>query len=362
LAITLKANIGAFPLILELLKPLFRNDLQGLPCLDSASGQSYILNELAIAYGEMGREEDALAVLVKSLQLCLQEENWRSAGTGLRNLSTSFAYLQRRAERIATLSLARELAEAADDEDGVTVAILFQMVDAVTMGRFAEAEQLVAEFRQRPQPHVAVYSPGDAEYHECKSQFYQGKLSDADWQTGYDLAVRHRNVFDQYRFLALRAEWDLGEDRAARALESITQALQITNKHGTPKPAYHDLRAWSLARVGRVDDAKTELQAGEQRLFAAETHLVLGDRDLARTCTLNAYRRAWGEGPPYINWYNLKRSRALLRQLGEPEPQLPSFDPSKVPRVPFEKEIRAVIAKLKAEKEQQPSSDDSEEE
>jgi hypothetical protein len=133
-------------------------------------------------------------------------------------------------------------------------------------------------------------------------------------------------------------------------LESITQALQITNKLGTPAPDYHDLRAWALARVGRPDDARLELQAGEQRLYAAEAHLVLGDRAQARTCALNAYRWAWGEGPPYIQWFDLERSRALLRQLDEPEPELPPFDPAKVLPVPFEQEIRAGIEKLRAEK------------
>jgi hypothetical protein len=73
---------------------------------------------------------------------------------------------------------------------------------------------------------------------------------------------------------------------------------------------------------------------------------------------LNAYRRAWGEGPPYIMWYDLARSRALLRELGEPEPQLPPFDPSKVKPIPYEAEIRAAIAKLQAEKAAKASEED----
>ncbi len=60
------------------------------------------------------------------------------------------------------------------------------------------------EFSQRRQPPTAVYRPGDAELWRCLGQFFQGKLTDAEWQTGYDIAVRHRNVFMQYQFLALR--------------------------------------------------------------------------------------------------------------------------------------------------------------
>ncbi len=133
-------------------------------------------------------------------------------------------------------------------------------------------------------------------------------------------------------------------------MEAIEQALQITKKLGTPRPDYHDLRAWALARAGRTADAQAELQAGAQRLIAAEACLALGDHERARACALKAYRRAWGEGPPFIRWYDLERSRALLKQLGEPEPRLPAFDPSKVPPIPFEKEIRAAIERLRAER------------
>jgi hypothetical protein len=245
------------------------------------------------------------------------------------------------------LSLARELAEAAEDTDGVTMAIYFQMIAAVDQGRFVEAETLDTAFLKRPQPHRTQYLPGSVEYWRCKSHFFQGKLTEAEWQAGHDLAVRHRNVFMQFAFLGLRAQWDPSDDRPERALEVIDQALQITNKLGTPAPEYHDLRAWALARLGRSADAQLELQEGERRLFAAEAYRLLGDGDQARACALNAYRRAWGEGPPHIYWYDLERSRALLRQLGEPEPQLPSFDPSKVPPIPFEKEIRAAITRLR---------------
>ena len=151
-------------------------------------------------------------------------------------------------------------------------------------------------------------------------------------------------------YFSLKAEWDLEHNCAERALDAIDQALQIVNKLGTPKPGYHDLRAWALARLGRPTEAHTELQLGEQRLFAAKTHLVLDDREQAKSCALNAYRHAWGEGPPYIHWYYLNRSRELLQQLGEPEPTLPPFDPTKVEPIPYEAEIRAAIAKLNAEK------------
>ncbi len=291
---TLLFHVGAYSVILALLTPLFRNDLQGTPCLESADDRGYFLNHMAYAHAQSVSEDGALGALGKALKLALQEETWHGAATVMRNRRTSLSNLQRRAEAVGALTLARELEEIAEDEEGVTMAIHFQMNDAVNQGRFTDAEALAAEFCRRPQPSLAVYRPGDAEYWRCVSEFAQGNLTDAEWQSGYDLAVRHRNVATQHSFLAMRAEWDLREDRPARALESIEHALQITNKLGTPSPGYHHLRAWALARLGRTHDAKAELQAERQRLFAAETYLVLSEREQARECALNAYRWAWG--------------------------------------------------------------------
>ena len=45
-------------------------------------------------------------------------------------------------------------------------------------------------------------------------------------EPGYSLAVRHRSIFRQYRFLGLHAEWDLCEDRPERVLDAIDQAFR----------------------------------------------------------------------------------------------------------------------------------------
>jgi len=351
LACTLLFNVGAYPVVLELLKPIFHNDLEGMPCLTSASDRIFILAQLAHAYYYMGRLDEALRVYGKTLQLTLKEKHWKHVVAALSSLRASLRYLNRKAEAAAALALARELADAAVDFDGGTRTILDQMGDAIDVGRFAEADVFETEFRQRPNPPKGRYLPGDMEYWRCESLFHQMMLTVAEWQAGHNLAVRHRNVYTQYRFLRLRAEWELAQDRPEQALESIDQALQITNRLGTPKPDYHDVRAWALAKLNRQDEARAELEDGEHELYAAEAHLILNDHEQARTCSLNAYTWAWGEGPPHIHWYVLERCKALLKLLGEPEPQLPPFDPAKVPPIPFETEIRAAIAKLNAEKD-----------
>lgn len=118
----------------------------------------------------------------------------------------------------------------------------------------------------------------------------------------------------------------------------------------------------SLDLVDRLD-ADLIREFGAEHVFRDKSRLHGGQdwprvlEEQAKNCALNTYRWAWGEGPPYIHWYTLERSKALLRELGEPEPQLPSFDPSKVKPVLYEAEIRAAIARLRANKEARSSGE-----
>jgi hypothetical protein len=253
----------------------------------------------------------------------------------------------RRAEAVAALALARDLATAAGDADGVTLAIFYQMWDAIEQGRFEDAESLDAEYRQRPSPPEVYSRPGDVAFWRCYNLFQQGLLTEEDWG----------NVHMQFVFLGLHAEWNLERNRPDEVLDDVDQALQIANRVGASEREYHDLRAWALAKLGYHNESRAELNKGVYGRFAAEVYLVLGERSQVAWCARNTYRWAWGAGPPYIQWYDLERSKALLKQVGEAEPQLPPFDPTTVPPVPFETEIRAAIAELNAKKEKREKPD-----
>jgi hypothetical protein len=355
LARTLLGHIGANTLIVELVTPLFRGGRDGLPFLTSAADRSYILNSLAAAWYYLGRDGEAQALFAKSVRIDLEEGHWRSATTHLRNIAAGKP--NRGAESAAAVALALDLATAASDDHGVNKAVFLQAQAAIEQGRHTDGKRMLCDFQTSLLPPIYMYVPGEAERWFCLSRFYQGTLTESDYQRGYELAAQHRNVVSQYQFLALRSEWLLTQDQTGSALDAIDEALKVANRLGTPHPEYHDLRGWALAKLSRADDARAELANGQQRRFATEAWLILGEREQARTCALNGYRWAWGEGPPYIHWYELERSRALLRELGEPEPQLPPFDPSKVKPIPYEAEIRAAIAKLKAEKEARAKKD-----
>ena len=350
LANTILFHVGAYSLMVELLTPLFAGGRDGLPRLASPDDQAYIVLYLADAYFYLGRFDEALVLFANRIRIDLSRKDWDGLEMTLNNYGYTLRELGRRSEYSGLVHLRAELAEAIGDDRLVSPAIMSAAFEAIQFGRLDEAEKLLDEFHKRPLPPVDLYRRGDSEYMACLAKFYRGTLTEAECRSGYEVAVQYRSIDKQYAFLGLLAEWQLTQNQPGLALDAIADALKIVNRVGTPRPLFHDLQAWALAKLNRAADARAELAKGEQRRVAAEAWLILGDREEACSCAVNCYHWAWGEGPPYIHWYELERSRGLLRELGEPEPQLPPFDPSKVKPIPYEAEIRAAIANLKAEK------------
>jgi tetratricopeptide (TPR) repeat protein len=260
------------------------------------------------------------------------------------------------------IQLALNLSEAADYSHGVTSSLVNQMWNAVRLGKLQEAQGLYEAIWQRPALPRNLSRPGEIELAYSELLFIRKQLTGAILEEGYQLAVQQRSLVEQKEFLALRAEWELSEFRPAKALDAIEQALHITRKCGIPAPGYLALRALALARLGQVEESRESLAEGQESwsgverrfpLHAAESYLALGDREQARAFAVQAYRLAWADGPPYAYWYELNKCRELLAELGEPEPQLPPFDPAKVEPIPHEAEIRAAIDKLKARRARQ---------
>lgn len=79
-------------------------------------------------------------------------------------------------------------------------------------------------------------------------------------------------------------------------------------------------------------------------------YLELGDWTKASSHALAGYNDAWGEGPPYHCHWDLEDCRKVLTALGEPEPMLSPFDPSKVEPFDFEPEVERLIEKALVEK------------
>ena len=138
------------------------------------------------------------------------------------------------------------------------------------------------------------------------------------------------------------------------AAEAFERAIAMAREVGIDAPYEEVSRALALVRLGQPEAALTVTAAEDVvarclpwRL--AELYLLLGDRAKARENALAGYRKAWADGPPYSFHWDLEACRKVLGALGEPEPVLPPFDPARTEPLPFEADVRSMIAELEAE-------------
>jgi tetratricopeptide (TPR) repeat protein len=357
-ALSLIHSICAYPTVAELLSPLLGFGREGAFVLPDPTARSYAAKILATALTEMGRRKEGYHLCCEIVRLDLESGDPRVLAMGLCFLSYSLNRINKLALAARSFQLAFDLQVAIKDEEQLTASLCVMLADAGERGQFEEAEAHFASFRQREQPSFGFYRPGDAEYSLAVSRFYQGKLTAGDLDNADRVSGSGRNLSAQRDLAALRAQWELTLGNPTIALEAIEQALAISRRTGAPTPGYQGLRALALARLGRISEARetlaeTEEMSGESSfssLNATEAWLALDDRKQARELARQTYPLAWADGPPHIHWYELKRCRELMAELGEPEPQLPPFDPSKIEPIPYEDEIRALIEKLKAER------------
>lgn len=350
-ALSLLVSIGAYHLVVELLSPLVRCDQVSGPALSRPRDRTEATNDLTITLQRLGRSEEAIPLFREQFRLDLEAEDWTSLAIGLWNLANCLDDLNRLASEARIREVRSELAAAAGNDFGITMSFLRQLTDATIRGRFDEADSSFVSFHERRQPPLKYYRAGDAEYWLAVRRFFHGKLAETDLDHAEELATNGRNLRGQQRLAALRSEWELRRGNPASALAAIEQTLSIARRTGAPASGALGIRALVLARLSHAPEAREALaEADETSSVVAEAWLALGDLDRARACVQRAYQYAWADGPPHIHWYELKRCRELMAELGEPEPQLPPFDPAKVEPIPFEAEIHAVIERLKRER------------
>ncbi len=77
----------------------------------------------------------------------------------------------------------------------------------------------------------------------------------------------------------------------------------------------------------------------------AELWLAIGDHEQAKIHAVAAYQKAWGDGEPYVNRYELNKARSVLNKIGAEIPNLPPFDPATAEKFSLEDEVIAFIEK-----------------
>lgn len=336
---------------LELMRPYFPLGWQQGPVLLPEEHKGHALGRVALSLSLTGKLQSASAVYARAIKMLLATED-DELTVYLGNFANTLESLGQGARGARLRTLALRLAEAIGDEERSVWLRLNQAEDHMSRGRLVDAEAMFVALRKA----IADYDASTRR----KAQLLKGDLELGSRtgrlaeQTVKPNLKEIRSLgqrFDERESLFSVAKWRQSKWEHQAALDAFGDLIALANEIGSPDlPDYEARRALSLAALGRQEEARRvagKIDRGKDRphVSLALLYLELGDDSKAREHALAGCGKAWGEGPPYHNHWDLEDCRKVLAAVGEPEPVLPPFDPAKVEPFDFEPDVERLIEK-----------------
>ncbi len=348
-------NLEAYVETLALVRPFFPAGWGTLAETVSARNASRLASYAAVALYSLGENEGASRAYEASLKGDLAVEDWFNAMVSLRSISCNLLDQNRLAPMLRVQHLCLDLATACEGEKDIFMSRL-NLYDAQNqVGQWQEAEanwQTLSGMR-RPSSR-ASYRQGDAERYFALAQFWQGRLEEAHLNACATLAEKDNNRIVLRYLHRLRGDWQRQRGEYALAATSYQEALRMARERRLTSTSSETALALCKYHLGQLPEPQAEAQRlanqGHSSQLLAEIYEALGDTAQAQHHALAAYKRAWADGEPYVNRYDLTQATALLTRLGEPIPDLPAYDATKDKPFPWEAEIREIIERIKKEK------------
>ncbi len=350
---------------MSLLRPFFPAGWGELPNGVADSDASYLATDAAISLSNCGELREALAAYVASLRSDLESENSRGLRTGLNNIAVNLNGQNLLAKALRVDALALDLAAVLGDEDGLFASRLHLFSHQSRTGQRAEAEATwrLLDCMGRDWSR-AVYRPGTAEFEFAQFQFRQVTLQDDHLATAERLAAEGKNRKFMRRLHRLRGGWMLERGEWSLAAESFHEAIRMAREssfsdaRGETGLALAKFHLGQLAEPGCEAERLAQLREPAHHLLAL-LWLAIGDPVQAKPHALAAYEWAWADGEPYVDRYELTKTTELLRQMNIPIPNLRPYNSAKDEKFPWEDDVAAAIAKLRARKEAEKKGEDA---
>ncbi|HEY0174635.1 MAG TPA: DUF4062 domain-containing protein [Pyrinomonadaceae bacterium] len=334
----------------ELLEMLFPNGLDQLPRLTDPSAQAFILNLLALAYQLSGRPGRAVPLFRRNI--AIRSDVSEDTSVALFNLSDTLRvsgelYESEIAARRA-LAITRENGDIANEP----ISLHWLGVTLVARGIASDSE---ASLRRS----LRMFIDWSHKQFEGVSNSYHAQR--ALWLSDFNKALSFANhawelahvlCYEGDFISAARRQGEaaLGLNDFATADERLHHALTRARKVNLVDEELPALVALAELRRQQGDlkaarellgDVWEAAERGPYPLIHADACNVLaeverdaGNREAAVGAASKAYGLAWCDGPPFAYHWGLERARALLKELGAGEPEMPAFDASKFEPMP----------------------------
>jgi tetratricopeptide (TPR) repeat protein len=336
----------------ELLELLFPSGLEASPPLNSQGNQGYTLNSLAQGYKFIGQPGRAAALYRRANTIYLEMNNDDYLSVCLCNLSDTLRLPGALFE--SESSARRALVISREQDERVSETVSLYVLGLTLAARGLANESGSAQQRALLLLRARAESQGEGVVNSYLSQRslllgeFAGALSFATraWELAHVKGLER----DFIRAARAQGEAALGLNNLATADERLHHALtraRVVNLVQEELPALVAL-AELRRREGEVkaarellDDVWEAAERGPYRLIHADAYNVLaeierdaGNEAAAVEAARRAYELAWCDGPPFAYHWGLEKARALLKELGAREPEMPAFDESKFEAMP----------------------------
>ena len=341
---------------LELLQTYFPHGWTGGPVLLPGRAHAEAWFQAAWFLEEQDESELAGQLALENIRMRLEKDE----NTSVRTLDSLAYYLARigasaRADRVRRLAI--RFNEASGNEGYRRRLSGSQVTHYVELGQLDKAEPIIAGLcRELEEGEITSEQEARILTESLHFKFRAGRLSESVVAEHLDRIRALGNRRMEHWSLDIIAQWYQAQCDHAHALDVFSDLIARANETGwAGLPYYEARRARSLAAEGRRDEARrlaAKVDRGRKppHLPLALLYLELGERDRAYAHALAGYKKAWAEGPPYHDHWDLEDCRMVLAALGEPEPVLPPFDPAKVEPFDFEPLVERLIEQRLAEK------------
>ncbi len=350
-------NLEANEVNLSLLKPFFNHDWTRLPAMLKKSNAAYLTIIAGNILNRFGQRKAAIAAYAAGLGHRLEQEDWANVRICLNNIATTLSLANRFVKSEQYECLCLELAKLSNNKEGLFRARLNYFSTLVSMGKWKEAEEMWQSLDAMGRSWGRnIYRPGGAEYPYCQLLFQKGDLKEKDLAHAEKLAAEGRNRQGVRSLWYLRGEWHMEQQEWAKAAHSFQEAIRMAREVGIPDEDAETQLALARFHLGQLDHPIAEAERLSQvkdraHVALAQLWLLIGNQEQAQKHALEAYTWAWADGEPYVRRYYLNKAMELLEELNVAIPKLAPYDPEKDEKIPLEDELRAAIARLRAEKE-----------
>jgi tetratricopeptide (TPR) repeat protein len=235
----------------------------------------------------------------------------------------------------------------------------------LTLAARGVADESESALRRALRMHTALY---ESEGESSRQSFLAKSISSCsflaqrmlwlgEFKAALSLANSARKLADEQNFKRHVARTTLREGQAALGLNDLAtagerlrhalasaRAVSLIEEELFALVALAELRRRQgdlKAARALLDDIWDTAERGPYPLFHADACCVSaeierdeGNREKAVEAATKAYELAWCDGPPFAYHWGLEKARALLRELGAGEPELPAFDESKFEPMP----------------------------